>query len=192
MSSIPSFDFVTPAVICVAGVNMPAPAVYEAISSGVTDGVFFPMETMYAFKIAELAKHTYSNPQGMKKIDRLRPDHERSDKAMTTCRTRTRTFSPVSTAVLGLTGVECRAASAPLGRFRLTRSALRSSRKIAELGWQADMSVASAADQAYFAEKTVGMKAKVVAVSPMSVVLLASICQHQLSMRPSHPASRKV
>ena len=32
----------------VAGVNMPAPAVYEAISSGVTDGVFFPMETMYA------------------------------------------------------------------------------------------------------------------------------------------------
>ena len=49
----------------VAGVNMPAPAVYEAISSGVTEGVFFPMETMYAFKIAELAKHTYSNPQGM-------------------------------------------------------------------------------------------------------------------------------
>ena len=48
----------------VAGVNMPAPAVYEAISSGVTEGVFFPMETMYAFKIAELAKYTYSNPQG--------------------------------------------------------------------------------------------------------------------------------
>lgn len=42
----------------VAGVNMPAPAVYEAISSGVTEGVFFPMETMYAFKIAELAKYT--------------------------------------------------------------------------------------------------------------------------------------
>ena len=28
----------------VAGVNMPAPAVYEAVSSGVTEGVFFPME----------------------------------------------------------------------------------------------------------------------------------------------------
>lgn len=49
----------------VAGVNVPAPKVYETIASGVADGVFFPMETMYAFKVAELAKHTYRNPDGM-------------------------------------------------------------------------------------------------------------------------------
>ena len=49
----------------VAGVNVPAPAVYETISSGVAEGVFFPMETMFAFKIAELAKYSYVNPDGM-------------------------------------------------------------------------------------------------------------------------------
>jgi TRAP-type C4-dicarboxylate transport system substrate-binding protein len=49
----------------VAGVNVPAPKVYETISSGVADGVFFPMETMYAFKVAELTKHTYRNTDGI-------------------------------------------------------------------------------------------------------------------------------
>ncbi len=49
----------------VAGVNVPAPKVYETITSGVADGVFFPMETMYAFKVAEIAKHSYRNPDGM-------------------------------------------------------------------------------------------------------------------------------
>ncbi len=49
----------------VAGVNVPAPAVYETLASGVAEGVFFPMETMYAFKIAELAKYSYINPDGM-------------------------------------------------------------------------------------------------------------------------------
>jgi TRAP-type C4-dicarboxylate transport system substrate-binding protein len=49
----------------VAGVNVPAPAVYETLASGVADGVFFPAETMFAFKIAELAKYSYSNPDGM-------------------------------------------------------------------------------------------------------------------------------
>ena len=49
----------------VAGVNVPAPKVYETISSGVADGVFFPMETMYAFKVAELVKHTYRNTDGI-------------------------------------------------------------------------------------------------------------------------------
>jgi len=48
-----------------AGVNMPAPAVYEAISSGVAEGVFFPLETLYSFKINELAKYTFMNPDGM-------------------------------------------------------------------------------------------------------------------------------
>ena len=49
----------------VAGVNMPAPAVYEAISSGVADGVFFPLETLYSFKINELTKFSFKNPDGM-------------------------------------------------------------------------------------------------------------------------------
>ena len=48
----------------VAGVNVPAPKVYETISSGVADGVFFPMETMYAFKVAEIAD-TYRNTDGI-------------------------------------------------------------------------------------------------------------------------------
>ncbi|MFK8077635.1 MAG: TRAP transporter substrate-binding protein [Granulosicoccus sp.] len=49
----------------VAGVNVPAPAVYETISSGVADGVFFPAESLYSFKISELLKHSLRNPDGM-------------------------------------------------------------------------------------------------------------------------------
>ena len=49
----------------VAGVNAPAPKVYELIDGGVADGVFFPFETMHAFKIAELAKFSFHNPDGM-------------------------------------------------------------------------------------------------------------------------------
>jgi len=49
----------------VAGVNMPAPSVYEAIASGVADGVFFPAETLYSFKIDELTKYSFKNPDGM-------------------------------------------------------------------------------------------------------------------------------
>ncbi|WP_246139426.1 TRAP transporter substrate-binding protein [Falsiphaeobacter marinintestinus] len=49
----------------VAGVNVPAPAVYETIASGVAEGVFFPAETMFAFKTAELTKYSYVNPDGM-------------------------------------------------------------------------------------------------------------------------------
>ncbi len=49
----------------VAGVNVPAPAVYETIASGVAEGVFFPMETMFAFKTAELTKYSYRNADGM-------------------------------------------------------------------------------------------------------------------------------
>lgn len=48
----------------VAGVNMPAPAVYEAISSGVAEGVFFPLETLHSFKINELTKYAFVNPDG--------------------------------------------------------------------------------------------------------------------------------
>jgi TRAP-type C4-dicarboxylate transport system substrate-binding protein len=49
----------------VAAVGAPAPKVYELISGGVADGVFFPFETMHAFKIAELAKFSLHNPDGM-------------------------------------------------------------------------------------------------------------------------------
>ena len=49
----------------IAGVNAPAPKVYEIISGGVADGVMFPFETMHAFKIAELAKYSLANPDGM-------------------------------------------------------------------------------------------------------------------------------
>lgn len=49
----------------VAGVNMPAPSVYEAISSGVAEGVFFPLESLHSFKIDELTKYSFKNPDGM-------------------------------------------------------------------------------------------------------------------------------
>jgi len=49
----------------VAGVNMPAPSVYEAIASGVAEGVFFPLETLASFKIDELTKFSFNNPDGM-------------------------------------------------------------------------------------------------------------------------------
>ena len=49
----------------VAGIGAPAPKVYELISGGVADGVFFPFETMHAFKIAELAKFSLDNPDGV-------------------------------------------------------------------------------------------------------------------------------
>jgi TRAP-type C4-dicarboxylate transport system substrate-binding protein len=49
----------------VAGVNMPAPSVYEAIASGVAEGVLFPAETLYSFKIDELTKYSFKNPDGM-------------------------------------------------------------------------------------------------------------------------------
>jgi len=49
----------------VAGIGAPAPKVYELISGGVADGVFFPFETMHAFKIAELAKFSLDSPEGV-------------------------------------------------------------------------------------------------------------------------------
>lgn len=49
----------------VAGVNVPAPAVYETVASGVAEGVFFPAESLVAFKMSELTKYAYVNPDGM-------------------------------------------------------------------------------------------------------------------------------
>jgi len=48
----------------IAGVNLPAPAVFEAISSGVAVGVMFPMESLYSFKINELTNYSFNNPDG--------------------------------------------------------------------------------------------------------------------------------
>ena len=131
----------------VAGVNMPAPAVYEAISSGVTDGVFFPMETMYAFKIAELAKHTYSNPQGMytTAFGLIMNSDSYGD------------LSDAHKACVDkLTGVDM---ARRVGTYWDEADAL-GLEKFKEVGGK--LTVASAADQAYFAEKTAGIEAKVV------------------------------
>ena len=134
----------------VAGVNMPAPAVYEAISSGVTDGVFFPMETMYAFKIAELAKHTYSNPQGMYTtafgLIMNSDSYDDLSDAHKAC-------------VDKLTGVDM---ARRVGTYWDEADAL-GLEKFKEVGGK--LTVASAADQAYFAEKTAGIEAKVVAAA---------------------------
>ncbi|MGI9387286.1 MAG: TRAP transporter substrate-binding protein, partial [Methyloligellaceae bacterium] len=37
------------------GVKLPAPKVYEALSSGVADGIFMPVETQKSFRLAEVA-----------------------------------------------------------------------------------------------------------------------------------------
>lgn len=48
-----------------APVNVPALAVYVTLASGVADGVMFPAESLTACKVAEVTKHSYSNPDGM-------------------------------------------------------------------------------------------------------------------------------
>ena len=131
----------------VAGVNMPAPAVYEAISSGVTEGVFFPMETMYAFKIAELAKYTYNNPQGMyttafgliinaETYDSLSDAHRKC--------------------VDGFTGPE---AARRIGKL-WHEADERGLKEFTSVGGV--VTDASPAEQAYFAEKTANLEAQVV------------------------------
>ena len=134
----------------VAGVNMPAPAVYEAISSGVAEGVFFPMETMYAFKIAELAKYTYHNPQGM----------------YTTAfgmLINSDSYADLSDAhkkcIDSMTGVDM---ARRIGNYWDDADTL-GRQKFEEAGGV--FTVASEADQAYFAEKTAGIEAKVLAAA---------------------------
>jgi len=134
----------------VAGVNMPAPAVYEAISSGVTEGVFFPMETMYAFKIAELAKYTYSNPQGM---------YTTAFGLIMNADTYADLSDAHKACVDKLTGVEM---ARRVGTYWDEADAL-GLEKFKEMGGQ--LTVASAEDQAYFAEKTAGIEATVVSAA---------------------------
>jgi len=134
----------------VAGVNMPAPAVYEAVSSGVTEGVFFPMETMYAFKVAEVAKHTFRNPAGM--YTTAFGLIMNSD-----------TYNDLSAAhrkcIDDMRGVEM---SRQIGKWWDEADQL-GYEKFAEMGGV--VTDASAAEQAYFAEKTSGIEAKVVAAA---------------------------
>lgn len=46
------------------GVRVPAPKVYETVSSGVADGVMMPMETKKSFRLMEIAPHSVSMPGG--------------------------------------------------------------------------------------------------------------------------------
>jgi len=41
----------------VVAVKLPAPKVYEALSSGVADGIFMPMETQKSFRLKEVVPH---------------------------------------------------------------------------------------------------------------------------------------
>ncbi|MGE0735693.1 MAG: TRAP transporter substrate-binding protein [Alphaproteobacteria bacterium] len=49
----------------VVGVNVPAPKVYETLSSGVADGVFMPFETSKSFRLREVVKNFVIIPGGM-------------------------------------------------------------------------------------------------------------------------------
>ncbi|MGF1476885.1 MAG: TRAP transporter substrate-binding protein [Geminicoccaceae bacterium] len=46
------------------GVQVPAPKVYETVSSGVANGVMMPMETKASLKLAEIAPHSMKMPGG--------------------------------------------------------------------------------------------------------------------------------
>ena len=127
---------------------MPAPAVYEAVSSGVTEGVFFPIETMYAFKVAEIAKYTFRNPEGMYTtafglIMNSDSYGDLSD-AHKKC-------------IDGMTGVDM---SRRVGKW-WDQADEKGYKKFSEMG--GTVTDASAAEQAYFREKTAGVEAKVLA-----------------------------
>jgi TRAP-type C4-dicarboxylate transport system substrate-binding protein len=49
----------------VIGVRVPAPKVYETVSSGVADGVFMPMETKASFRLKEVAPFSVIMPGGL-------------------------------------------------------------------------------------------------------------------------------
>ena len=49
----------------VTAVKMPAPKVYEALSSGVADGVFMPVETQKSFRLKEVVSHVTEMPGGL-------------------------------------------------------------------------------------------------------------------------------
>jgi len=49
----------------VTAVKLPAPKVYEALSSGVADGIFMPMETQKSFRLKEVVPHVTIMPGGL-------------------------------------------------------------------------------------------------------------------------------
>lgn len=49
----------------VIAVKLPAPKVYEALSSGVADGIFMPVETQKSFRLMEVTKYVTEMPGGL-------------------------------------------------------------------------------------------------------------------------------
>jgi TRAP-type C4-dicarboxylate transport system substrate-binding protein len=49
----------------VTAVKLPAPKVYEALSSGVADGIFMPVETQKSFRLKEVVRHVTVMPGGL-------------------------------------------------------------------------------------------------------------------------------
>ncbi|MBQ30105.1 MAG: C4-dicarboxylate ABC transporter substrate-binding protein, partial [Acidimicrobiaceae bacterium] len=49
----------------VTAVKLPAPKVYEALSTGVADGIFMPMETQKSFRLKEVVPHVTIMPGGL-------------------------------------------------------------------------------------------------------------------------------
>ena len=49
----------------VTAVKLPAPKVYEALSSGVADGIFMPIETQKSFRLKEVVPHVTIMPGGL-------------------------------------------------------------------------------------------------------------------------------
>ena len=49
----------------VPAVKLPAPKVYEALSSGVADGIFMPIETQKSFRLKEVVPHVTIMPGGL-------------------------------------------------------------------------------------------------------------------------------
>ena len=49
----------------VIAVKLPAPKVYEALSSGVADGIFMPVETQKSFRLMEVTKYITEMPGGL-------------------------------------------------------------------------------------------------------------------------------
>lgn len=52
------------AALGATGIRVPAPKVYETLSSKAADGVMMPFETKKGFKLTEVAKNTYEMPGG--------------------------------------------------------------------------------------------------------------------------------
>lgn len=133
----------------VAGVNVPAPAVYETIASGVADGVFFPAESLYAFKTAELTKYSLFNPDGMYTTSFAtlmnQETYEGLEDAHKAC-------------VDKISGVPL---AQQTGRFWDEADAFGIENAKKEFGLT--IIEASAEDRAYFKEKTAGIQAEVLA-----------------------------